>query len=75
MAQLNNYVKCQKCPLKLICKGGCPMCGVFEFGSIFQPSSYLCQIEKELLPKVLLLIKEQPDLAKIIFDKFELKIC
>jgi len=51
------------------------MCGVFEFGSIFQPSSYLCQIEKELLPKVLLLIKEQPDLAKIIFDKFELKIC
>jgi len=62
--------------IKIYFKGSYPIRRVFEHGgSVFQPSSYICQIEKVLLPKVFLLIKNYPEISKIIFDEFKLQIC
>lgn len=71
----SNYENCNKCNLKLICKGGCPIRNIFDNGFSFKPSKYTCQIEKNLIPQIFLLVKSNPKYCKIIFEDFKIKIC
>jgi len=71
----SNYEKCNKCNLKLICKAGCPIRNIFDYGFSFSPSKYTCQIEKNLVPKVFSLIKSNPKYSKIIFENFRIRMC
>jgi len=71
----SNYEKCNKCNLKLICKGGCPIRNIFDYGFSFKSSKYTCQIEKNLIPKVFSLIKRDLSYSKIIFEDFKIRMC
>jgi radical SAM protein with 4Fe4S-binding SPASM domain len=71
----SSYKNCNKCNLKLICKGGCPIRNIFAYGFSYKSSKYTCQIEKNLVPKVFLLIMNNPNYSKTIFEDFRIRMC
>jgi len=71
----SNYVNCNKCNLKLICKSGCPARNLFDKKHTFTPSPYICEIERNLVPKVLYLVSKNSRYSDVVFDRFELKEC
>jgi len=71
-----NYTEerggCTNCNLRLFCHGGCPMEGIWEHGFPFRKSSYTCKIEHSFLPKLLMLLAENPQLANILVNDAEI---
>ncbi|NMB70509.1 radical SAM protein [candidate division WWE3 bacterium] len=65
-----NYTEelggCLICNLRMICHGGCPMEGIWEYGFPLRKSSYNCKVAHSFLPRLLLLLAENPDLAKVL---------
>lgn len=75
MLHFANYRTCKKCPLRLICKGGCPIKNIFENGFSLERSRYTCQLEKLIVPQVFSLIIEDPRYSEIVFDDFQVRLC
>lgn len=71
----SSYKKCMDCNLKLICRGGCPMRNLFESPDSFEPSNYMCEIEKKLAPKVLSLVADDQEYGQLIFDNVSVEVC
>jgi len=66
-----NYSTCKQCPLRLICKGGCPMQNIWECGFSLTRSKYTCQLAKLIIPRVFSLIVEDLRYSEIVFDDFD----
>jgi len=68
-----EYSDCPRCSLKLVCKGSCPMKGIWEHGFNLKASSINCLTEKLLLPRLFCLMMEDPQYSEIIFDSFDIE--
>lgn len=60
---------CLKCNLRMICQGGCPLAGVWERGFPLRKSLYTCTLERYFLPKLLLAMAENPDIASVVTNE------
>jgi len=65
-----NYTKeiggCTECNLRLICHGGCPVEGIWEYGFPLRKSSYNCKVEHSFLPRLFKLLAENPELTNVL---------
>lgn len=75
MLHFSNYGTCRKCPLRLICKGGCPMQNIWENGFSLERSRYTCQVEKLLVPKLFSLMIEDVRYSHVVLDDFQMRVC
>lgn len=71
----SNYDLCNKCPLRLICKGGCPMQNIWENGFSLKRSRYTCQTTKLIVPQVFSLMIEDARYCDVVLDDFEMRVC
>ncbi len=67
----NQIGGCLKCNLRLLCHGGCPMEGIWERGFPLHKSSYTCKVEHYFLPRLLLLLAENPHIANVLVNDAE----
>jgi len=75
MLHLANYGTCKKCPLRLICKGGCPMKNIWDSGFSLERSKYTCQLEKLIVPQVFSLMIRDARYSEVVFDDFQMRLC
>ncbi|MFH1900608.1 MAG: radical SAM protein [Patescibacteria group bacterium] len=71
----NQIGGCNNCNLRLICHGGCPMSNIWKGGLPIKKSNFTCIVEHTFLPNLLLMIAQDPNIAKIVtentnIDKF-----
>lgn len=66
---------CQKCNLKLLCQGGCPMANIWSSGMPLKKSKFTCEIEHEFLPKILYMMAINQRVAKIVLNDDAKFIC
>lgn len=71
----NQGDDCRNCNMRLICHGGCPMSNLWKSGLPYGKSKFTCMVERELLPKLLLLMAENESVTKIVLDNAEMQIC
>jgi len=70
----HNYLNCLKCPLQLMCKGGCPLNVIRESGFPPTKSKYVCAVKKLLIPSIFNLIIDDIRYADIIFQDHNIEI-
>jgi uncharacterized protein len=59
---------CSDCDLRLICHGGCPMSNIWKGGLPIRKSLFTCVVEKTILPKLLMLLAEDPQIASVVME-------
>jgi len=64
----NQLGGCKICNLRLICHGGCPMANIWKGGLPIRKSEFICTVEHTLLPRLLLMIAEDPKVASIVME-------
>lgn len=68
----NQIGGCASCNLKRICRGGCPMEGIWEHGFPLRKSGYTCAVEHTLLPRLLLWMAEDPKIVSVVANEVEI---
>jgi len=63
---------CLGCNLRMLCQGGCPLAGVWEKGLPVRKSTYTCTLEHYFLPRLLLMMAENPDVAAVVANNVEI---
>jgi len=63
---------CASCNLKLICRGGCPMEGIWEYGFPLKKSGYTCAVEHVFLPRLLLRMAEDPKIVSVVANEVKI---
>ena len=72
----NQEGGCSKCEWRFICGGGCPMSNIWRGGyPPIRKSSFTCSVEHWLLPRLLLDIAEDPRIAEVVMDCYEVQRC
>ncbi|MBU1017138.1 radical SAM protein [Patescibacteria group bacterium] len=66
---------CSRCNFRLLCQGGCPMANIWQSGLPVRKSAFTCSVEHELLPKLLLMLAENPHIADVIMEDVEVEVC
>ena len=64
----NQLGGCPDCNLRLICHGGCPMANIWKGGLPIRKSSFTCTVERTFLPRLLLMIAEDPNVAQVVME-------
>jgi uncharacterized protein len=59
---------CSTCNLKMLCHGGCPMANIWRGGLPLRKSMFTCTLEKVFLPKLLLMLAEDPRISGIVME-------
>jgi radical SAM protein with 4Fe4S-binding SPASM domain len=62
----NQVGGCNKCNLRMICHGGCPMEALWENGFPLRKSSFACKVEHYLLPRLMMMMAENPEIADVV---------
>jgi len=75
MLHFSNYRACCKCPLRLVCKGGCPMQNIWENGFSLERSRYTCQVVKLIVPEIFSLMIEDARYSDVVLDDFQMQVC
>lgn len=65
---VNQLGGCRDCNLRLICHGGCPMANIWKGGLPIRKSDFICTVEHTLLPRLLLMIAEDPKVASVVME-------
>lgn len=73
MLHFSNYRACCKCPLRLVCKGGCPMQNIWENGFSLERSKYTCQVTKLIVPEIFSLMIEDARYNDVVLDDFQIQ--
>lgn len=60
--------KCEKCPYKLVCRGGCP---VKKIRNSQESLNNLCQITRRLVPKILEFLQKNPQACEFVLKGVE----
>jgi uncharacterized protein len=63
---------CISCNLQMICRGGCPMEGIWESGFPLRKSRYTCAVEHAFLPKLLLDMAKDPKIVSVVANEAQI---